>query len=81
MINTIANDLVNELPFTQGHIRVETGIMYDYLIVKFNLCTIESNFRNIKQFLESYNYFDEVSYIFSEALNGKGTLTAKIRKE
>lgn len=81
MINQIANDLMKELPFTKGHITVETDSnLANYLIVKFGMCTIESNFITIKEFLESYNYFDKVDYRFSEALNGHGEVTAVYRK-
>ena len=81
MINEIANDLMNEMPFTKAHITVETDSnLANYLIVKFGICTSENNFIRIKKFLESYDYFDKVNYWYSEAKNGHGELTASYRK-
>lgn len=74
----IANDLISEMLFTKGHIICSKGYN-ESITVKFKAYTSEANFRNIKSFLKSCNYFDKVTYTYSEALNGKGYVYA-VRK-
>ena len=70
----IAKDLINELPFTKGHITCRKWLKTESITVKFHSCTSISNFDNIQKYLENFNYFDKVEYHYSEALNGSGSV-------
>lgn len=70
----IAKALINELPFTKGHITCRKWLKTESITVKFKGHTSRSNFDNIQKYLESFNYFDKVTYHYSEALNGNGSV-------
>lgn len=70
----IAENLINELPFTKGHITCRKWLKTESITVKFNGHTSRNNFDNIQKYLESFNYFDKVEYHYSEALNGNGSV-------
>ena len=73
----IAKALINELPFTKGHITCRKWLKTESITVEFKGHTSRSNFDNIQKYLESFNYFNKVEYHYSEALNGKGNVYAK----
>lgn len=73
----IAQSLIKEMPFTQGHITCSKWLTSESITVEFKGSTSRSNFDNIQEFLEKINYFDEVYYHYSEALNGKGSIYAR----
>ena len=70
----IAKALINELPFTKGHITCRKWLKTESITVKFKGHTSRSNFDNIQKYLESFNYFDKITYHYSEALNGNGSV-------
>ena len=70
----IAESLINELPFTKGHITCRKWLKTESITVKFKGHTSRSNFDNIQKYLKSFNYFDKVTYHYSEALNGNGSV-------
>ena len=73
----IAQSLIKEMPFTAGHITCRKWLISESIEVEFKGSTNRKNFDNIKEFLESFNYFDKVYYHYSEALNGKGSIYAR----
>lgn len=73
----IAKNLIKTMPFTEGHITCRKWLTTESITVEFKAYTSRSNFDNIKEYLESFNYFDKVDYTYSEALNGKGNVYAK----
>ncbi len=77
MHKLIAQALIKEYPFVQGHITCRKWLNSESITVEFKGSTSEPNFRNITKYLKQFNYFDKVEYTFSEALNGKGNVYAR----